>query len=332
MKLNGIATDLAIPLILNLLKDETARNYQGLGDSVLATLSAAAAGGQGIWERSRRAARTLRRAPLIPLVIIAIVIFTAVFAPLLTPYSTTTPSLADRLTPPAWQEGGSWSHPLGTDALGRDLVTRLMYGGRVSLLVAVFTLLIGGGFGTAIGLIAGYFGGRVDAVLMRSADSTLAFPIILFAILLVVAIGPNMANVVIAIALVLWARYARVIRGEVLSLKERDFIARARVAGCSHLRIVLFHLFPNTVNTLLVLLTLQVGWVIIVEASLSFLGAGIPPPTPAWGSMVSDGREYVDTAWWVSAMPGIAIMLTVVAFNLFGDWLRDTLDPRLRQV
>jgi peptide/nickel transport system permease protein len=207
-----------------------------------------------------------------------------------------------------------------------------MYGGRVSMLVALFTLAIGGGIGTAIGLVSGYFGGRIDAVLMRSADSTLAFPIILFAILLVVAVGPNMANVVIAIALVLWARYARVIRGEVLSLRERDFIGRARVAGCSHFRIVMFHLFPNTVNTLLVLLTLQVGWVIIVEASLSFLGAGIPPPTPAWGSMVSDGREYVDTAWWVSAIPGIAIMLTVVAFNLFGDWLRDTLDPKLRQV
>ncbi len=283
-------------------------------------------------QKSRQAVDTLRRAPLIPLAIIVIVLFTAIFAPLLTPHSTTKPSLADRLTPPVWQEGGSWEHPLGTDALGRDLATRLMYGGRVSMMVALFTLAIGGGVGTAIGLVSGYFGGRIDAVFMRSADSTLAFPIILFAILLVVAVGPNLANVVIAVALVLWARYARVIRGEVLALRERDFIARARVAGCSHLRIVLFHLFPNTVNTLLVLLTLQVGWVIIVEASLSFLGAGIPPPTPAWGSMVSDGREYVDTAWWVSAIPGIAIMLTVVAFNLFGDWLRDTLDPKLRQV
>ena len=298
----------------------------------MASIDTTIASGLTFRERGRQVADTLRRAPLIPMSIILIVVFTAIFAPLLTPYSTTKPSLADRLTPPAWQEGGSWEHPLGTDALGRDLGTRLMYGGRVSLMVSLFTLLIGGGLGTAIGLISGFFGGRVDAVLMRSADSTLAFPIILFAILLVVAIGPNMANVVIAIALVLWARYARVIRGEVLALRERDFIARARVSGCSNLRIIFFHLFPNTVNTLLVLLTLQVGWVIIVEASLSFLGAGIPPPTPAWGSMVSSGREYVDTAWWVSALPGIAIMLTVVAFNLFGDWLRDTLDPKLRQV
>lgn len=298
----------------------------------MATVSATREPGRSLRERSRRAARTLRRAPLLPLAIIGVVLFTAALAPLLSPYSVTAPSLQTRLTPPVWQEGGQWSHPLGTDDLGRDIATRLMYGGRVSLLVAAFTLLIGGGVGTVIGLVSGYFGGKVDAVLMRSADSTLAFPIILFAILLVVALGPNMANVVVAIALVLWARYARVIRGETLSLKERDFIARARVAGCSHLRILLFHLFPNTVNTLLVLLTLQVGWVIIVEASLSFLGAGIPPPTPAWGSMVSDGREYVDTAWWVSAMPGVAIMLTVIAFNLFGDWLRDTLDPKLRQV
>ena len=215
--------------------------------------------------------------------IIFIVLFTAIFAPLLTPHSTTQPSLADRLNPPVWQEGGEWSHPLGTDALGRDLATRLMYGGRISLLVAIFTLAIGGGIGTAIGLVSGYFGGRIDAIFMRSADSTLAFPIILFAILLVVAVGPNLANVVIAIALVLWARYARVIRGEVLALRERDFIARARVAGCSHLRILLFHLFPNTVNTLLVLLTLQVGWVIIVEASLELPGRGHSAPDAGLG-------------------------------------------------
>ena len=287
---------------------------------------------RSVFDQGKKIARGLRRAPVIPLAIIGLIIFTATFAPLLTPYSTTKPSLAERLTPPVWESEGSWDHPLGTDALGRDMATRLMFGGRVSMLVAILTLILGGGIGTAIGLFAGYYGGRLDAVLMRIADSTLAFPIILFAILLVVTLGASMANVVIAIALVLWARYARVIRGEVLALRERDFIARARVAGCSDLRILLVHLFPNTANTLLVLLTLQVGWVIIVEASLSFLGAGIPPPTPAWGAMVADGREYVDTAWWVSAFPGIAIMLTVIAFNLVGDWLRDALDPKLRQV
>ena len=287
---------------------------------------------RSVFDQGKKIARGLRRAPAIPLAIIGLILFTATFAPFLTPYSTTKPSLAERLTPPVWDAEGSWDHPLGTDALGRDMATRLMFGGRVSMLVAVLTLILGGGIGTAIGLFAGYYGGRLDAVLMRIADSTLAFPIILFAILLVVTLGASMANVVIAIALVLWARYARVIRGEVLALRERDFIARARVSGCSDLRILLVHLFPNTANTLLVLLTLQVGWVIIVEASLSFLGAGIPPPTPAWGAMVADGREYVDTAWWVSAFPGVAIMLTVIAFNLVGDWLRDALDPKLRQV
>ena len=287
---------------------------------------------RSVFDQGKKIARGLRRAPVIPLAIIGLILFTATFAPLLTPYSTTKPSLAERLTPPVWDAEGSWDHPLGTDALGRDMATRLMFGGRVSMLVAVLTLILGGGIGTVIGLFAGYYGGRLDSVLMRIADSTLAFPIILFAILLVVTLGASMANVVIAIALVLWARYARVIRGEVLALRERDFIARARVAGCSDLRILLVHLFPNTANTLLVLLTLQVGWVIIVEASLSFLGAGIPPPTPAWGAMVADGREYVDTAWWVSAFPGVAIMLTVIAFNLVGDWLRDALDPKLRQV
>ena len=287
---------------------------------------------RSVFDQGKKIARGLRRAPVIPLAIIGLIVFTATFAPLLTPYSTTKPSLEERLTPPVWDAEGSWDHPLGTDALGRDMATRLMFGGRVSMLVAILTLILGGGIGTAIGLFAGFYGGRLDSVLMRIADSTLAFPIILFAILLVVTLGASMANVVIAIALVLWARYARVIRGEVLALRERDFIARARVAGCSDLRILLVHLFPNTANTLLVLLTLQVGWVIIVEASLSFLGAGIPPPTPAWGAMVADGREYVDTAWWVSAFPGVAIMLTVIAFNLVGDWLRDALDPKLRQV
>ena len=276
--------------------------------------------------------RGIRQAPLLPSVIISVVIFTSIFAPWLTPHSSDKPSLADRLIPPAWSQEGTWTHPLGTDALGRDLATRLMYGGRVSLLVAIVTLLLGGGIGVIIGLTSGYFGGKTDAILMRFADSTLAFPIILFGILLVVTVGGNKYNIVVAIALVLWARYARVIRGEVIALKERDFVARAKVVGCSTWRIMFLHLFHNTINTLLVLLTLQVGWVIIVEASLSFLGAGIPPPTPAWGAMVASGREYVDTAWWVSTFPGIAIMLTVVAFNLFGDWLRDTLDPTLRQV
>jgi peptide/nickel transport system permease protein len=269
---------------------------------------------------------------LIPLSIITVMVTIAALAEFLTPYSATEISLANRLRPPFWEQGGSLSHPLGTDPMGRDLLTRMIYGARVSLVVALLALLVGGGLGAALGLIAGYYGGRLDAVVMRVADTTMAFPIILFAILFVVILGGSIVTTVCAVALVLWARYARVIRGEVLSLRERDFVAQARVAGCSSVRIMLIHLFPNILNTLVVLLSLQVGWVIIVEASLSFLGAGIPPPTPTWGSMIAEGRDYIATAWWVSFFPGLAILATVLSFNLFGDWLRDALDPKLRQM
>jgi peptide/nickel transport system permease protein len=167
---------------------------------------------------------------------------------------------------------------------------------------------------------------------MRITDATMSFPVILLALILAVTVGPSFINVVIAIAVILWARYARVIRGQVLTLMALDFIAQARIAGAGATRIILRHLFPNTLNTLVVLVTLQIGYVIIVEASLSFLGAGIPPPTPAWGSMIAEGREFVTSAWWVSGLPGLAILLVVLAFNLLGDWLRDTLDPKLRQL
>jgi peptide/nickel transport system permease protein len=280
----------------------------------------------------RRRLVALKRVPIIPLAIITLIVLTALLANVLTPYSPTDISLPNRLKPPFWEQGGSLTYPLGTDPMGRDLLTRMVYGARVSLVVGFLGLFVGGGVGAALGLIAGYAGGRVDAFLMRVADTTLAFPIILFAILLVVILGGSLVTVVIAVALVLWARYARVIRGEVLSLRERDFIAQARIAGCSPGRIILVHLFPNILNTLVVLLSLQVGWVIIVEASLSFLGAGVPPPTPTWGSMIAEGRDYIASAWWVSFFPGLAILVTVLAFNLCGDWLRDALDPTMRQL
>jgi peptide/nickel transport system permease protein len=274
----------------------------------------------------------LRRAPVVPLGIIIILVLTALLANMLTPYSPVNISLPDRLRPPFWEQGGSLAHPLGTDPMGRDLLTRLIYGARISLLVGFLGLLVGGGVGAALGLIAGYAGGRLDAFLMRVTDTTLSFPIILFAILLVVILGASLLTVVFAVALVLWARFARVIRGEVLSIRERDFVAQARIASSSSVRIILVHLFPNVLNTLVVLLSLQIGWVIIVEASLSFLGAGVPPPTPTWGSMIAEGRDYIASAWWVSFFPGLAILVTVLAFNLFGDWLRDALDPTMRQL
>ncbi|MDH3603594.1 MAG: ABC transporter permease [Candidatus Tectomicrobia bacterium] len=282
--------------------------------------------------RARKWVRILRRAPIIPLVIILLFVGTAVFADLLTSHSPTKVRLPKRLRPPAWTQKGDWTYTIGTDTLGRDLMTRIIHGARVSLVVVGLTLGLGGGLGLILGLLAGYHGGRLDSFLMRAADITMAFPIILFAILLVAILGGGMFNVVVSIGVVLWARYARVIRGEVLSLMQRDFIARARVNGSSALRIIVVHLFPNVLNTLMVLLSLQVGWLIIVESSLSFLGAGIPPPTPSWGGMIAEGRDYITRAWWVSLFPGLAIALTVLAFNLFGDWLRDTLDPRQRQV
>jgi peptide/nickel transport system permease protein len=274
----------------------------------------------------------LRRVPIVSLSIIIFMLLTAALAEVLTPYSPVDISLPERLRPPFWEVGGSLAHPLGTDPMGRDLLTRLIYGARISLLVGLLGLCLGGGVGAVLGLIAGYAGGRVDAFLMRTTDTALSFPIILFAILLVVILGGSLFTVVLAVALVLWARFARVIRGEALSIRTRDFVALARVAGSSPLRIIVVHLFPNVLNTLVVLLSLQVGWVIIVEASLSFLGAGVPPPTPTWGSMIAEGRDYIASAWWVSFFPGLAILVTVLAFNLFWDWLRDALDPTLRQL
>jgi peptide/nickel transport system permease protein len=274
----------------------------------------------------------LGRLPWTAFVIIAVMVVVAVLAPLIAPHSPTEQSLPDKLKPPVWQEGGSAKHLLGTDLLGRDLFSRLVYGARVSLTVAAFALLSGGLIGLAVGIIAGYLGGRVDSILMRVVDATLTFPTILIALLLAVSLGAGLRTIVIAITVIIWARFPRVVRGEVLGVRARDFVSLARVHGCSSFRIMLVHIVPNVMNTFMVLLTLHIGFVIIVEASLSFLGAGIPPPTPSWGQMVADGRSHIASAWWLSVMPGAAIMLVVLAFNLFGDWLRDWLDPRLRQV
>jgi len=278
------------------------------------------------------AARRGRRLPVVPLAIITIFVLVALLAPLLSPSDPYEQSLRLRFRPPVWDERGSWAHPLGTDRLGRDLLSRIVWGSRVSLAAGVVTVLLASAVGAAVGLVAGYYGGRVDATLMRVTDATLSFPVILLALILAVTVGPSFVNVVVAVAVILWARYARVIRGQVLTLMGLDFIAQARLAGAGAWRIITRHLVPNTLNTLVVLVTLQIGYVIIVEASLSFLGAGIPPPTPAWGGMIAEGRDVVTSAWWVSLFPGLAILLVVLAFNLLGDWLRDTFDPKLRQL
>ena len=230
------------------------------------------------------------------------------------------------------QRGGSTKYLLGTDKHGRDILSRIIHGARVSLTVSLLAVVLGGGLGTILGLIAGYFGGIWDGLIMRLVDLMLAFPSILLALVMVAAIGSGYSTVIIVIVVLLWSRYARVVRGEALAIKQSDYIARARVAGASHVRIMIRHIFPNLVNTVIVLATLEVGAVIILESTLSFLGAGIPRPTPAWGVMVADGRELIIANWWIFFFPTMAIVLTVLSMNLLGDWLRDRLDPRLRNV
>ena len=283
-------------------------------------------------EQRRKLTYELKHLPWIPLITIGIVVFAAVFAPIIAPYSPTKQTLPDKLLPPAWQEEGTSEHLLGTDILGRDILSRLIHGARVSMIVASTALLSGGVVGGALGIVSGYVGGKVDTLIMRAVDATLAFPTILFALLLAVTMGQGVLTVVLAVTLILWARFARVTRGEVLALKNNDYISLARIHGCSSFRIMAVHIMPNVFNTFMVMLTLHVGLVILTEASLSFLGAGIPPPTPSWGQMVADGRAKVASAWWISIIPGLAITMVVIAFNVFGDWLRDRLDPKLRQL
>jgi peptide/nickel transport system permease protein len=264
---------------------------------------------------------------IVGLVIILGLILTAVFAPLIAPYDPTLGSLGDRLTPPAWQEGGSSAHLLGTDKLGRDTLSRLIYGARTSLAVAVVAIVVAGSMGSLLGIAAGYLGGWVDVIIMRVVDVAFAFPTILLAMVLAVVFAASFSNIILVISLVLWAEYARMARGETLKVKEMDFVALAKVAGVSELKTMLRHILPNVASSLIVLATLQVGIVIIMESSLSFLGVGIPPPTPDWGSMIAEGRSYIVSAWWLSVVPGVAIVITVLSFNLLGDTLTELLNP-----
>ena len=256
----------------------------------------------------------------------------AIFAPVLAPQSPTDGDISAKLIPPVWMERGTSEHPLGTDRFGRDVLSRIIYGSRISLLVSIIAIGVAGTVGTALGLISGYRGGLVDALIMRLTDVGLSLPTILIAVVMVAVSEPSFRNVVLIIALLLWPRFARQIRGETLAVKEQDFVALAVVAGRSSTWIIARHVFPNVVPTLLVISTLQVGYVILLEGTLSFLGVGVPPPNPAWGLMIADGRGFLATAWWISLFPGLAMLLTVLAVNLMGDWLRDHLDPKLRQV
>jgi peptide/nickel transport system permease protein len=268
---------------------------------------------------------------LLPVTVLVVMVLAAIFAGLVAPYDPLQTSLTDRLKPPAFA-GGSQAHLLGTDKLGRDVLSRIIWGARVSLSVSLIVILITGIIGTTLGILGGYLGGWLDSFLMRITDISLAFPGILIALLLAVILGPSLTTVVLAISLLGWAPYARLIRGDVLKLRNADFVLQARIMGCSPSRIMRTHIFPNIINPLLILATLSVGLIILVESALSYLGAGIPPPTATWGSMVADGRGLIDTAWWISFFPGLAIGLVVLSGNFLGDWVRDRLDPRLRQI
>jgi len=276
--------------------------------------------------------RDRRWPPSIPLAIVSILIVCALGAPVLAPRSPVEGSLGERLIPPMGMEGWKAEHPLGTDRHGRDVLSRLVYGARISLSVSVVGILLTGALGSLIGLVAGFYGGWTEAVLMRLVDVSLSLPGILIAVLLSVAFEPSFTNVIIVVIFLLWPSYARLTRGETLGLKQQDFVALARTAGCSNRTIMFRHIVPNLIPSILVLATLHVGYVIVLEAALSFLGVGIPPPTPSWGVMVADGRGLIERAWWVSILPGIAILVTVLSLNMLGDWVRDRLDPKLRQV
>ena len=273
-----------------------------------------------------------RKILMLPLLVLAAFVVVGLSAPYLAPLSPTETALGMKLTPPGWLDGGVREHPLGTDQLGRDIASRIIHGARLSLLAALAGIVLSGSIGTALGLLAGYYGAWVDALVMRIADMTLAVHIYILAIVLAVVWGPGLKNVLLVTVFLLWSRYARQARAEVLSLKEREFVVAARALGVPAPRIMARHLLPNILASLIVLSTLQVGFVIVLEATLSFLGAGIPPPNPSWGVMVADGRALIASAWWVSTLPGLAILLVVLSVNLIGDAVRDLLDPRLRRL
>jgi peptide/nickel transport system permease protein len=283
---------------------------------------------------AKHPATGLREAPLLALFILLGLVVVALCAGVIAPHEPTLPVKGAKIfTPPFWMPGGSLQTPLGTGFQGRDVLSRLIFGARVSLIVGLMGTLVAGGVGTALGILAGYLAGWTDQIIMRITDAWLALPALVFAIFLATMVGPSMWNIVIILGLVYWTRYARVIRGEVLSLREREFVKLAELAGASKWRVILRHILPNVMNTTMVLASLTVGVVIIAEASLSFLGVGVPPPQPAWGLMLSEARSTLMAGkWWLTVFPGFCIMLIVLATQLLGDWLRVRLDPQLRNL
>jgi peptide/nickel transport system permease protein len=263
-------------------------------------------------------------------VIVLVVVLTAIFAPLLAPYDPAKTNASMRLLPPMWVDKGMNEFPLGTDNLGRDILSRIIYGSQISLIVGISSVIISGVIGVILGLLAGYYGRWTDTVIMRVVDSLLAIPTILFMLVVLAIIGPGLGTLIFVIGITHWVTYARIVRGEVLSVKERDFVRAAKAVGAKNSRIIITHILPNVTSSFIVISTLSVATNIILEASLSFLGLGIQPPDVSWGGMLSDGRQYLATSWWVATFPGIAITITVLAIIFLGDWLRDVLDPRMK--
>ena len=270
-----------------------------------------------------------RRTALFGLGVVSIVLVAAAFAPWLTPFDPLEQDINQRLQEPGWQTAEGRVHALGTDHLGRDILARVISGSRIALIVGLSAVLISGVLGMAIGLVSGYFGGKVDDFFMRLADIQLAFPFILLAIAVIGVLGPSLRNIIIVIGVSSWVVYARVVRGEVLSIREREFVQAAIALGSRDGRVLVRHVLPNAFTPWLVVATLDMARVIVIESALSFLGLGVQPPTPTWGGMLADGRVYLSTAWWLATFPGLAILVTVLGINLLGDGLRDTLDPRL---
>jgi peptide/nickel transport system permease protein len=271
------------------------------------------------------------RTALFGVIVLALIVGMAVFAPLLAPYDPGVQSLRDRLTPPVWQEGGSWAHVLGTDHLGRDILSRIMYGARVSLVVGVSVVLLAGGFGIAVGLVAGYYGGRIDAILMRFVDTLLAFPGLLLALVILAVVGPSMASVILVLALSGWMVYARMARGIVLTARRLPYVEAAEMVGGRPGRVIFRHILPNLVSPMLTLAILEFANIVLAEAALSFLGLGVQPPATSWGLDVATGKDYLFVAWWPVTLPGLALAVTVLAINLVASWARITSDPQERE-
>ncbi len=293
----------------------------------VSTATAGVVGRYGRLGRTVLQAKRLRL-PWIPIVILTTLIVSAVFAPLLAPHDPTEISLGDvRIAP-----FKTMTHPLGTDVLGRDILSRLIFGARNSATISLTALAVGVTLGTTLGLVSGYVGKWVDTIIMRITDGLLGFPSILVAMIVIAVMGTGIQNIVVAVAATTWPRFARMVRGEALSAKERDYVIMARVIGVPPHVIVRRHIFSAVANTVMIIASIMVAQVILLEASLSFLGLGFPPGAPAWGIMVAEGRQAILTAWWLSLIPGLVITAVVMAFNYFGDWLRDTLDPKLRRL